>query len=722
MKKILIISLMFASYFGFAQKFADKNFYLIDSLDLTKLAQEEKLLLDSCLKIYSNAKHDTDMVNALSAICENMMDESWHKYQYFQYKLIEKKLTNNQSPIVTKALRNALAAALNNIGFIYDSKGDIPKALEYYHKSLKIQEEIGYKPGIAASLNNIGNIYDKQGDISMALEYFHKSLKMLEDIGNKQGIALCLINIGAIYDNQANTQKALEYYHKSLKIQEEIGDKQGIATSLNNIGSVFSKYGDPSVTTSKNDALIAGIPKALDYYHQSLKIREEIGDKNGIAYSLNNIAVIFYNQKQYPKALEYAQKSLVLSQEIGSPRNIRNAAKLLFQIYEKQGKGMPALQMHQLFISMRDSINNEGTKKASAQQQAKYEYEKQKAIDDAQHEKQMGIEKEAKAKQKVITYSIGVGLVLLALFLVFVFNRLQITRKQKNIITEQKHLVEEKHKEITDSINYAERLQRSLMANHLTLDEFLQQNYFVYFNPKEKVSGDFYWAKKMQNNQFLLACADSTGHGVPGAIMSMMNMNSLKESVSAGLTEPDAILNNTRKIIIETLKNDGSQEGGKDGMDCALLKFNAEKTKLSFAVANNPVFIVRKVNNELVIGNSKKEESNITYSQMPNGYLLIEIKPDKMPVGKHDNDNVPFTLHSFDLQNGDVVYTLTDGMPDQFGGENGKKYMIKNLKNLFLSIADLPMQQQKEKIDESFTNWKGTLEQVDDVCVIGVRV
>jgi serine phosphatase RsbU (regulator of sigma subunit) len=270
-----------------------------------------------------------------------------------------------------------------------------------------------------------------------------------------------------------------------------------------------------------------------------------------------------------------------------------------------------------------------------------------------------------------------------------------VVEQQKNEVEAQKHLIEEKHKEITDSINYAERIQRSFLASKEMLDENLKEH-FVFFQPKDVVSGDFYWATSL-NNKFAIVTADSTGHGVPGAIMSLLNITSLETALKDGYKEPSDIFNATRKTIIERLKKDGSEQGGKDGMDASLICFDFENNKFTYAAANNPIWIVR--NNE-----------------------LLELKPDKMPVGKHDRDFESFTQHEFDLQKGDVVYTLTDGMPDQFGGPKGKKFMYKQLKELLVSIAHEPMGKQKQILTDSLNTWKGDLEQVDDVCLIGVRV
>jgi len=262
-------------------------------------------------------------------------------------------------------------------------------------------------------------------------------------------------------------------------------------------------------------------------------------------------------------------------------------------------------------------------------------------------------------------------------------------------VVRQRHIVEEKHKEITDSINYAERIQRSFLATKELLDENLK-DHFVFFKPKDIVSGDFYFAEKLTNNNFLLATADSTGHGVPGAIMSLLNITSLEKAIE-NQDQPSDILNTTRKIIIERLKNDGSTEGGKDGMDCSVICFDFKKKKIIISASNNPVWIVR-------------------------GSETIEIKPDKMPVGKHDKQDVSFTQQTIDIKKGDVIYTLTDGFSDQFGGSLGKKFMSKKLRELLSKNAHLPMEEQRSILENTFISWVGDLEQIDDVTLIGVRV
>lgn len=292
-------------------------------------------------------------------------------------------------------------------------------------------------------------------------------------------------------------------------------------------------------------------------------------------------------------------------------------------------------------------------------------------------------------------------------------------------VVKQKNEIEHLLKEVTDSINYAKRIQRSLLASNTLLDSYLK-NYFVFFQPKDIVSGDFYWATPLSNNQFALVTADSTGHGVPGAIMSILNISCLNEAVNGQkLVEPKEILNHTRRKIIANLSNDGSAEGGKDGMDCSLISFDFENNQLTYSAANNPVWIIREIS--LEAKNYSNEEEQLSFYKankfsFSKTYVLLEFDPDKMPVGKHERDSTSFTQHTIDLQKDDVVYALTDGMPDQFGGPRGRKFMYKQLKELLINISDLSMTEQKIMLSNAFAEWKQDLEQVDDVCLIGVRI
>ncbi|WP_317898181.1 PP2C family protein-serine/threonine phosphatase [Aurantibacillus circumpalustris] len=269
--------------------------------------------------------------------------------------------------------------------------------------------------------------------------------------------------------------------------------------------------------------------------------------------------------------------------------------------------------------------------------------------------------------------------------------------KEKERINELKIEIEHKHQEILDSVNYAKRIQNALLASDALLKENLPEH-FVLFQPKDIVSGDFYWGAKLNENNFSLVTADSTGHGVPGAIMSILNISCLSEAVNAEkLILPNEILDYTRKRIMEHMANDGSIDGGKDGMDALICNFDFKNNKLQFAAANNSLWLIR--NNE-----------------------LVDYKADKMPVGKPMGEIKPFTLQEIQLEKGDLIIAFTDGFADQFGGPYGKKFMYKPLKELLININQLSLKDIKKELKSKFNQWKSTAEQVDDVLIIGVRI
>jgi tetratricopeptide (TPR) repeat protein len=584
--------------------------------------------------------------------------------------------------------KKGIGVCLNNIGFIHFSQGDIPKALQFYHRSLRIREELKDSNGMAYNLNNIGLVYYNQGEEKKALDYYRKALKIREDIKDKKGVAYTLNNIGLVYEQRNDTLRAFENYRKSLRLREEMGDAKGMGSSLNSLGQLYFK--------------VRNMTAALENYYRAREIFEKTDDKKGMAEALSHLAAILFKQGKQKEARAYAEQSLVLARELGFPENVRDASSTLSTIYSEQNDWKNAYEMQVLFKQMTDSINNQTNRKAALEKGFEYEYGKKAAADSvktAEERKVFAAQMQQERTQKMALY---IGIALIAVFSLFMYNRFRVTSRQKKLIElkeketqHQKLVIEEKHKEISDSIHYAERIQRSFLATKEMLDKNLSE-YFILFRPKDVVSGDFYWAGELKNGNFAFATADSTGHGVPGAIMSLLNITSLEKAIELH-TDPAEILNHTRHTIIDRLKKDGSAEGGKDGMDCSLLVFDKAKRKLLVAAAYNPVWIVR-------------------------GEELIEVVPDKMPVGKSDKEQNSFTLNSVDIKRGDMIYALTDGFPDQFGGPKGKKFMSKTLKELLRTNATLPIPEQNQLLKTAFLDWIGNLEQVDDVTVVGIRI
>nr|MBA3706622.1 SpoIIE family protein phosphatase [Bacteroidota bacterium] len=405
-----------------------------------------------------------------------------------------------------------------------------------------------------------------------------------------------------------------------------------------------------------------------------------------------------YNAKgDYKKAKEYASKGLALVEKEGDKDEIKSSYLTLTNIYMASKDFENAFNYQAKVLQLTDSLNNDAINKRIGQMQAMYEADKkQKEIELLTKDKE--IQDERIARQNIITYIVIAGLILVLGLAFISFKRYREKKKTNIELTAQKGLIEEKNREILDSIHYAKRIQRALLASDKLLTKKLSE-YFILYKPKDIVSGDFYWAQSTVDNRFLLATCDCTGHGVPGAFMSLLNISKLNETViEKKITQPDLILNQVRDEIINALNSDITEEAvTKDGMDAILCSFDFNSNKMTFAAANNPLVIIRN-----------KE--------------ILEYKADKFPVGVHHGELKPFTLQTIDLQKGDCVYTITDGYADQFGGDKRKKLMSKKLKEILSSIADQSMEMQKKELDQIFEKWRGQIEQVDDVLIIGIRV
>lgn len=634
-------------------------------------------------------------------------DALWYLKQSLKH--CELLLQTQKDSIEKEKIKFVKASVLGNIGSVYYAWSDFPMALEFYFKGLALADEMKNKRLQAFLSGNIGVVFSDLDERVKGLRYNYKALIINTELNKKIGQAINHGNIGVAYTAVADSlikkgklNEGQEYYKKALVhlnaanyIDGNYENKRGLAANHVSIGNVYHALGN--------------YDEALKHYVICEKYSKETGEKRYLEPALTGIGEIYRLKKQYKEAEKYLLQSWAIVNEIKAKQMQFNSSGALSRIYDSLRMYDKAYNFYKLNVNLRDSIESEKNIKKLIQQQMQYDYEKKQQLVKAEQDKKDAIVKEEKQKQKTILYFIIFVLVLVLVFAIVMVNRFKVTQRQKRLIelkeketNEQKLIIEEKHKEITDSINYAERIQRSLLASKEILTQNLNE-FFVMFCPKDVVSGDFYWAANLNNGNFALITADSTGHGVPGAIMSILNISCIEKAVEAEkLTNPSEILNHTRKKIIETLKKDGSKEGGKDGMDCSLCVYDFKNMKLIAAAAHNPIWIVRK------------SESGATE--------VIEVKPDKMPVGKHDMQNTSFTLHEFDLQKGDVVYTLTDGFPDQFGGPKGKKFMSKNLREMLTANAHLPMEEQKQHIEKIFADWKANLEQVDDVTVIGIRV
>lgn len=584
-----------------------------------------------------------------------------------------------------------LSGIFINLSNIYFDMGDIRKALDVCYKGLKFQEERGNEYGISFTYNTIAVIYHSQGEYKKAEEFYLKSMDIVKKMGLAQALSDSYNNLGHIYEVLGKDSLALEYYNNSLDLRIELENEVAIAESYSNIGSYY-------MDNLKTE-------EAIEYFLKSIKIRERIGEKEGISSTYFKMANALLFQGNVKLALEYGEKSMKVAQVAGFPEDVKYASLVLSDIYEKLGEHKKALEMQKLFIKTKDSLFNSSTQKAMIQNELNYSFEKQQFADSIEVAKEKEILNIKMASQNselerlnTRNMSLIIGVLMLLILVTIALFAYQNKRKSANTISKQKEeveqqktLVEEKNKEITDSIEYAKRIQNALLPSESIIKENLK-NSFVYYLPKDIVAGDFYWLSK-EKNKILFAAADCTGHGVPGAMVSVICNGALNRSVKEfNLIEPADILNKAREIIIEEFNK--SDENVRDGMDIALCSL--EGYNLQFSGANNPLWVVRDGE-------------------------IMEIKGDKQPVGKQSRSK-PFTNHNVELKKGDHLYLFSDGYYDQFGGVKGKKFKSKKFKQLLISTEGMEMGVVPQFLDKHFNEWRGENEQIDDVCVIGVKV
>ena len=706
--------------------------------------------IDSLWVNFKNAKADTEKVNVLNKI-------SWENLNIGEYDSSMIYAKNALEIAKKNKFKKGIAYAYNNIGNIFSEKGDFQKALENYQISLSIRQEINDKKGIAISYNNYGIVYEAQGNYVEAIKYYFNSLKIKELIKDKKGIAISYNNIGSVFEKQGNYDEAIKYNLASLKIKESLGNKKGISSSYDNIGNIYQLRGNfkealknhtISLNIRKEIADKKGISicykniggdytleknysEALKNYNKSLEISLEIGDKWGVAECYSCLAANYINTNHFKESRVLLNKGLSLSLELGTKKLTKEIYYNLFKLDSATSNFKQALINYKLYIQFKDSLLNEENTKKAIQTNFRYQYEKKLITDSIKNQDEKKIQEaqiiaqNAKIKQqKLKSYGLYGGLFIVIVFALFIYNRFKISQKQNLIIEqqktevegqkeladqrrleaeEQKHIVENKNKEIIDSINYARRIQNAMLTSDGYLKDSLTNKmhsnsneapYFILFKPKDIVSGDFYWFYKTENILYYMT-ADCTGHGVPGGFMSMLGINLLNEIViERGVNDPGLILNKLREEIIKSLTTDDGYT--RDGMDGVLCKIDYLNQTLEYASANNAFYVLRNEH-------------------------LIKLKSQKMPIA-FSEEIVPFETKSLNLEIGDQIYTFTDGFADQFGGQKGKKFLYKQLEELIIANGPKRLTEQKEIFEKTFETWKGELDQVDDVCIISLKI
>jgi len=647
--------------------------------------------------IFSTFLFQTPQNQRVDSLNHLLSDASGKQEVYLLNELFKEYRTNNPVKALSYAEQALVLAqyagdksgessALNNIGVIYRHTGDLDKALTNYIASLHIQEENKFKDALAYTYSNIGTIYSLKSEPEKALEYFKKANAQFESIGHHLRIIGTLNNIGNVYTDLGDYDNALSYYLKSLYEYEQLEDKSQAFVPLTNIGNLFFNKGD--------------MDQALEYYNRSLVLEQASNNLSGQATALHSFGSVFRKLGDYENAISFFERALEMARDAQDNILLEVIYESLSETYFSKGDHFMAYSFLQLHNVVTDSLFNEESNRRIAELESTYEFEEQqKEILHLQTDSDL---QQLRIKHdNYIIAGIAIILLIVAVLTFFIIKenkeikRNKILLEKKNgEITEQKMIIEEKNFNITESINYAKRVQQSILNFSISTEKKAQS--FILFKPKDIVSGDFFWyADKGQVDVFVTA--DCTGHGVAGAFMTVIGVSLLNQIVNQDdITDPKQILQTLDAKIKDALTQNQTSSS-THSIDLAICVIDQNKQQVTYSGANRPLYYVNKGK-------------------------FNEIKPTKSSIGDSIRDDKNFENHIITFESGDTFYMSSDGYADQFGGAKGKKYMTKRFKELLQEIQTISLEDQKDRLKSEIEVWMKDIEQTDDIIVTGFQV
>ena len=605
-----------------------------------------------------------------------ILDKAGNHIDNFEFKAAL-RICDSLQLIVEKTNDNVLLASVYNMkGSISRDENNMKQAILYYNKAIASYELINYSNGLADTYINLGSVYSFLEEKNTALSYYFKAINKYKAANNSNRLSVVYNNIGNIYTSNHQPVNADYYFRRSITEARKTNDSLSLARVYHNLGNCKFELNQ--------------IDSALNYYFHSLSFLGKFNEGVGHMYNYVRIGDAYSKIKNLPQAEYYLNKALPIAISVDSKEELVAIYSVLSDVFKNKGDYKKAYEFVYKRAEYKDSIEKENVHDELIKIEYETELKNQKKEQELarQNEKAVNAAKmESKNKDLLISY-LGLGIAVIMGLLIL--NGYRQKQKANKLISKQKEIVEEKNSEILSSINYAKRIQYALLAHKEFIEKNLPEHY-VYFHPKDIVSGDFYWAAK-KGSRFYLGVCDSTGHGVPGAFMSLLNTGFLSEAINEkNILEPNKVLDHVRSRLIETI----SKEGQKNGFDGILICLDEKSNELTYAAANNAPKLISDA-------------------------AINELEKDRMPVGIGENET-PFKLFSLKPKKNDMLILYTDGYADQFGGPKGKKFKYKQLNELLLKISTKEMSEQKNELENTFQQWRGELEQVDDACIIGIK-
>lgn len=590
-----------------------------------------------------------------------------------------------------------IALSYGSLGSAYTTKSKYDEAIKTLLSALNSYEKLKHRRGIANTCNTIANAYLGMEKNDKAYEYYLKCFNVSnENPVNEHMITVASFGLGSVLITQHKSKEAIDYFEKAVNGFTKEGNQAYAAMAKTMIGEAYLHDSD--------------FVLAEKYLLQAMPILEEEKDEYAIAINCTNLGSLELHKKNYAKAFAYFDRALKLNLKREAWDNIQNNALKLSQLMETQNKSGEALKYYKMYVQYKDSVINIERNKALANAESKYNAEKkeqQLILKNLELEKSQS---EVKQRNRLIYIFVAALLIFVVLLLV-VYRQYRQKRKinlllnrqfseiklKTSQIEEQKNIIEEKNKDIMDSINYSKHIQQAILPSETLIQKTLPNSFFIY-QPKDIISGDFYFIENTYERVYF-AVVDCTGHGVPGALLSVFSQNTLKKIISNKKGLPHEILTeicHEFKANLTSHTNDSLSIN--DGMDIALACLDKYENKLYFSGAKNPLLLMR--NNE-----------------------MHELKADRWSIsGRNEDQQLKFTHHELELEKGDKIYMFSDGFADQFGGPKGKKFKYKQIKDLIKEASKMVLTEQKKFIENSFNSWKGNLEQLDDVTLICVNL
>lgn len=617
---------------------------------------------------------------------------------------------------ITKSRTHDYVIALCDAGKCAYYLDDYKNGKKYLLDGVAMATAIGDKSGEAWCRFHLGDVEILQGEYSTAIGELQQASDLFQSLKIPEGHAMCLNAIGTIYMAQENYQESQSSFKVALEIGTQItkGDSYGFLAQL-----YMRMEAYPAAITYAQKALDAGkrnkddyvqaaaldvlgnvlqiqrnYTDATSYLKQALALKEKLEDQQGVSITCLRLGELYRSTEQIDSAFYFAQKSYEQAADIGAKEEQKGAAYLLSRLFAIKGDYVKAFEYQNSYVSLNESLMNEQAAKKMAELKAAVTaQEDQRKIDLLQQERNY-----EQSQNQLFVWLATLGILLFGVVVWVLLARNRMKQKSLHAINQQKGIIEHQNQEILESIRYAKRLQEAILPDRTYMTAKLPPHFVLYL-PKDIVAGDFYWFEETEHSIYL-ACCDCTGHGVPGALVSIVCSNALQQSLIELIDpNPGVLLNETRKKVIAQFNKLGrSEQEVRDGMDISLLKFDKQFSKAIFAGAHHAIWIYSPDNTEPVV-----------------------VKGDKQPIGKYATDH-DFSSTEVTFKKGDRIYMFSDGYADQFGGPEKKKLKNKQVQAFLAAIQDKPILEHGKLLEDHFLSWQETEDQVDDVTFIGLEI